>query len=86
MSEISREDAISSLEAQRDYGIFAARRCAIEKAISDMQKLEKIEQILNFDCTEHDEIRCSECDYNYAGGYCTETLISEKIEHIVKEV
>lgn len=92
MSEISREECVSRLDAMRnsmsvclatDNGFennFKIMKSMCDKAISDMQKLEKIEKIVNCYCKDK---QCK--DYQrYDHCICCEKM--RAIEQIVKEV
>lgn len=93
MEEISRDDAIKYLCGK--YLVTTSpinggkEKCeyhngVIDKAISDMEKMEKIEHILNYDCTDDDAIECDKCEYYCYGGYCTEVRALNEIEQILK--
>lgn len=70
MSEISRKNAISVLQMIEAHGSLPIQ--AKEKAISDMQKLEKIEEIFR------------NCDRMVSEKVFNSKSVCEEIEHILK--
>lgn len=78
MSEVSREVAIIVLNNEKNHlwqGKEETRNDAYDKAISDMGKLQKIEDVMNFKCRD-----CSiPCDY-----YFNEECKLDKIDRILK--
>lgn len=77
---ISREESIKIISLFRDEWAKNSK-CpnahALDKAISDMQKLEKIEQMMGFNW-------CENCEFRYTEDECNGCSLI-KIRQIIKE-
>ena len=85
MNEMSREEAIKNLSQVMQSLDYIEIDEELNKAISDMKKLQKIEEIM-----ENGAEKCEECevDCDYfivaTGGYCLKLIEYDEIEMIVR--
>lgn len=84
MAEISREEIIKCFRQLIESQDYIEIEKELDKAISDMEKLEKIEKLVQDDYIDNYPVLYNDCGFNHCGGYCVEVRILNDIVKLYK--